>query len=104
YGPQAAAEPNHAAIEGGGSIAQPAPERPGLGTQWGETVKAAHSYSPLVRSSGSPWAQVVLHYNDAEGVAAHAQYVGARAAPLEGFAGDGSLSVARVAGDGCPLP
>ena len=104
YGPQAAAEPNHAAIEGGGSIAQPAPDRPGLGTQWGETVNAPISYSPFVRAGSSPWASVVLHYNDAQGVAAHAAYVGARPQPLEVFAGDGSISVSLIDDSGRLLP
>jgi len=46
----------------------------------------------------------VLHYNDADGVAAHAQYVGARPEPLEVFAGDGSLSVSLVDDYGRLLP
>jgi len=101
YGPPA--EPSHGAVDTG-SIAQPAPERPGLGTQWGENVNAPISFSPFTRSSSSPWASVVLHYNDADGVAAHAQYVGARPEPLEVFAGDGSLSVSLVDDYGRLLP
>jgi hypothetical protein len=75
---------------------EPAPERPGLGTSWGEHVDAPISFAPFVRASSSPWAGVTLHYNDAQGVGAHAAYVGARPSPLEVAAGDGSLSVSLV--------
>src|SRR4051794_37809457 len=57
-------EPAHAA-ETPIAQAQPAPERPGLGTTFGEQVYAPISFTPFVRSSPSPWAEVALHYNDA---------------------------------------
>ena len=101
YGPPA---PGYAGGYGGGdSVAQPA-ERPGLGTQWGEEVHAPISFSQFVRSSPSPWGQAVLHYNDAEGVQAHASYVGAHPSPLEIYAGDGSIGVALVDDYGNTLP
>jgi hypothetical protein len=86
-------EPAHAAET---SIArpQPVPDRPGLGTTYGEQVYAPISFAPFVRSSAQAWAEVLLHYNDADGINAHAQYLGTRPQPLEIFAGDGSLSVA----------
>jgi hypothetical protein len=96
------AAPAHAAM--GESLAQPVPDRPGLGTSWGEQVYAPVSFAPFVRSSSSPWAEVALHYNDAEGVDAHASYLGARPAPLEVYAGDGSLAVALVDDYGRMLP
>src|SRR5215212_10121843 len=49
------------------SVPTPAPDRPGLGTTWGEQVSAPISFSPFIRSASSPWAEVVLHYNDAQG-------------------------------------
>lgn len=76
--------------------AEPSPERPGLGTSWGEHVDAPISFAPFVRAASSPWATVALNYNDAEGVRAHAEYVGARPSPLEVMAGAGSLSVSLV--------
>jgi len=82
----------------------PAPDRPGLGTSWGESVTAPVSFAPFERASGSPWAEVALHYNDAEGVLAHARYLGTRPAPLEVRAGDGALSVALVDDAGRLLP
>ena len=84
--------------------AQPVPERPGLGTTFGEQVYAPISFTPFVRASSSPWADVALHYNDADGVDAHAQYLGTRPQPLEIYAGDGSLSVALVDDAGRTLP
>jgi len=100
-------EPAHASIPGDrGQIAQaqPVPERPGLGTTFGETVYAPISFAPFVRSASSPWAEVLLHYNDAGGVSAHAEYLGAYPAPLEVPAGDGSLTVALVDESGRTLP
>lgn len=76
--------------------AQPVPDRPGLGTTFGEQVYAPISFSPFIRAASSPWAEVALHYNDAQGVNAHAQYLGTTPQPLEVYAGDGSLSVALV--------
>jgi hypothetical protein len=93
--------PSHAAME---PVGEPVPDRPGLGTSWGEAVAAPISFSPFVRSSPSPWAEVLLHYNDASGVTAHAQYLGTRPAPLEVYAGDGALSVALVDEAGRTLP
>jgi hypothetical protein len=79
-------------------------DRPGLGTSWGEAVASPISFTSFVRSSPAPWADVVLHYNDAAGVAAHAEYLGTRPAPLELYPGDGALSVALVDSEGRALP
>jgi hypothetical protein len=94
----------HAAMGGGGEVYEPVPDRPGLGTQWGEQVSAPISFRSFMRASSSPWAQVLLHYNDAEGVRAHSEYLGTAPQPLEVFAGDGSLSVALVDEGGRTLP
>jgi hypothetical protein len=79
-------------------------ERPGLGTSWGETVESRLEIVPFERASAAPWAELVLHYNDAAGAAAHADYLGARPAPLEIHAADGALSVALVDDTGRTLP
>jgi hypothetical protein len=84
--------------------AEPVPDRPGLGTTYGEEVYAPISFAPFVRSASSPWADVLLHYNDASGVNAHAEYLGTRPHPLEVYAGDGSLAVALVDDSGRTLP
>jgi hypothetical protein len=86
---------------------QPAPppdERPGLATAWGESVWSPITMSPFVRASAQPWAAAVIHYNDAEGVRAHAAYVGASVAPLETWIGEGAIGVAIVDEDGAMLP
>jgi hypothetical protein len=89
-----------------GSIARAEPviERPGLGTTFGEQVYAPISFTPFVRSASSPWAEVLLHYNDARGVDAHAEYLGTRPQPLEVYAGHGELAVALVDDAGRTLP
>ena len=83
---------------------EPTPDRPGLGTSWGESVDAPLTFTPFERASAAPWAELVLHYNDEDGVAAHARYLGGRPAPLELWAGDGALSVALVDEAGRTLP
>lgn len=108
----AASEPSHAAVDrpgsrsapGGDYVAEPVPDRPGLGTSWGEQVSAPISYAPFQRATTSAWAEVALHYNDADGVRAHASYLGTRPAPLEVMAGDGALSVSLVDDIGRTLP
>jgi hypothetical protein len=109
YGPPPPATYEPSAAYSGGAVAQdhapqPTPERPGLGTTWGEQVHAPISFSPFVRSASSPWAEVLVHYNDADGVNAHASYLGTRAAPLEMYAGDGSIGVSLVDEAGQTLP
>jgi hypothetical protein len=74
------------AESGGGSKAastpQAAPEpqdRPGLGTQWGETRQSRISTVPFVRAdSGTPFATAGLFYNDEEGARAMASSAGFR--------------------------
>jgi hypothetical protein len=96
--------PSHAEV-GGGTIVSPEPaERPGLGTVWGESVWAPVTTEPFARASTDPWATAVLHYNDAEGVGAHAAYLGASLAPIEVFAGDGSIGISVVDTSGAMLP
>jgi hypothetical protein len=92
--------PSHAAVPEPG----PTADRPGLGTSWGEEVAAPIRFAPFQRASAAPWAELALHYNDAEGALAHARYLGTRPAPLEVSAGDGALSVALVDEDGRTLP
>lgn len=71
-------------------------ERPGLGTTWGEQVAAPITFTPFERATAQPQAELVLHYNDAEGVLAHARALGAQPAPLELGAAEAGLSVSLV--------
>ncbi|MFT3699353.1 MAG: hypothetical protein QM831_39765 [Kofleriaceae bacterium] len=100
-------QPSPAApMYGGGEIAQQqsVPDRPGLGTSFGESVYQPVSFTGFQRAGSQPWASVLLHYNDADGVRAHAEYLNAYPSPLEVPAGDGSLSVALVDESGRTLP
>jgi hypothetical protein len=99
-----AARSESAPLHLGQPMAQPVPERPGLGTTFGEQVYAPVSFTPFARSSSSPWAEATLHYNDAEGVQAHARYLGMEPQPLELYAGDGAISVALTDENGRTLP
>lgn len=87
-----------------GPASERTPDRPGLGTAWGEAVSAPITFAPFVRAAPSPWAEVLLHYNDVAGVRAHADYLGMQPAPLEISTGDGALSVALVDDAGRSLP
>jgi hypothetical protein len=94
------AEPSHGTV----GAREPTPDRPGLGTSWGETLDAPLHFTPFERASAAPWAELALHYNDGDGVTAHARHLGARPAPIELWARDGALSVALVDDSGRTLP
>lgn len=82
-----------------------APERPGLGTGWGETrVSHVHEVS-FERESSTPFAVGMLHYNDRGGVEALASY---HQAVAGGFMHEvpqagGAITVAVVGENGSPL-
>lgn len=103
FGPQPADQPAYQP-RSSAPIAEPVPDRPGLGTAWGESVSAPISFTSFARATSAPWSEVALHYNDADGVAAHAAYLGTRPQPLEVFAGDGSIGIALVDESGRTLP
>lgn len=87
------------------AIDRPAPDqRPGLGTTWGESVYSPVTHRPFERASTAPWAVAALHYNDVDGVRAHATYVGGTIAPLEAMVGDGSIGVSLIGDEGELLP
>lgn len=82
------------------------PERPGLGTTWGETRTSHVSNAPFERSSANPFSLATIHYNDASGVAAMLH----GGSPVA-FRGDGAavvsngvVSVRLVDANGSPLP
>jgi hypothetical protein len=79
-------------------------ERPGLGTSWGEQVYSPLGHTSFDRASDAPWTTLVMHYDDAAGVAAHADYLGSRPSPLQVPAGDGGLMVGLVDDRGQLLP
>jgi hypothetical protein len=61
-------------------------ERPGLGTQWGETRLSRISTVPFERADfGSPFATAALYYNDEEGARAVSGSAGFRRTPAGSF-------------------
>jgi hypothetical protein len=89
---------------GGSSRAEAAPpprERPGLGTEWGESRTSRVHDVAFVRESGAPFATAMLHYNDRRGVEAladyHARHESFRDIPTGG--GAVSISVRDESGD-----
>ena len=85
---------------------QPAPQhRPGLGTVFGENVYSRVETRPFVRAGDSPFAAVRMHYNDAEGVTAQMNYLGAPALqPMHAYTPHGGISIALVDPSGNVLP
>ena len=81
-----------------------APERPGLGTRFGEEVHSRVVEAPFVRAAAEPFAAVALHYNDAEGVAAQAEHRGARLIPITASTPHGGISIALTDEHGEILP
>jgi hypothetical protein len=88
----------------GPTPAAPPDERPGLATTWGETTWSPITTTPFVRAGAAPWATAVLRYNDRDGVAAHAAYVGASLAPLAVDVGAGDVAVSLIDDGGAILP
>ena len=91
---EAAAEGGDVAARTGGDSAQPAPDRPGLGTEFGESVYSRVTETPFERAASDPFATVAVHYNDAEGVQAQADYRGAGLAPISASTPYGGITIA----------
>ncbi len=99
------AGPRDEAFNRGGEAEQPASERPGLGTSWGETRGSHVSTAPFFRMNpDNPDKVATLFYNNAAGVRAMARRSGSS------DAGDGAVSIAGGAlgvrlldGSGRPL-
>jgi hypothetical protein len=87
----------------GGEAMQPAPDRPGLGTEFGESVYSRVTEAPFERATGEPFAAVAIHYNDAEGVMAQADYRGSGLLPVSATTPQGGISIAVTDSAGSPL-
>jgi hypothetical protein len=84
----------------------PREDRPGLGTEWGETRTSQVTDAPFERrSADAPWATSSLYYNDANGVRAMTRgaELSSYAVPSVTIAG-GALSVRLLDSWGSPLP
>lgn len=86
----------------------PAPEvrdRPGLGTEWGETRESRVHDVTFVRGDERPFAIAAMHYNDAQGVQALAAFHdGSGARFREVPAGGGAITISIRDGNGEALP
>jgi hypothetical protein len=79
-------------------------ERPGLGTEFGETVASHVVDQPFERASTDPFALVAIHYNDEEGVRAQAGSRGGALGPVTTSTPQGGLSIALIDESGNALP
>jgi hypothetical protein len=98
------AAPASAGVAAGGESIQPAPDRPGLGTQFGENVYSRVTEAPFERATSDPFAAVAVHYNDAEGVRAQADYRGGGLAPISASTPYGGITIAVTDESGNSLP
>lgn len=82
----------------------PAPERPGLGTEFGEELASHVVEQSFERAAADPFALVAIHYNDAAGIQAQAAYRGATLAPVWAATPAGGVSIALIDESGALLP
>lgn len=81
------------------------PERPGLGTTWGETMTSHVSNAPFERASSNPFSITTIRYNDASGVAAMLRGGSFADFRSEGVpAGNGMVTVRLTDASGSTLP
>ncbi len=80
-------------------------QRPGLGTEWGRNLRSRVETRSFYRAQSRPFARVALHYNDAEGVRAHAAYRGgARPIPMYVYSPHRGISISLIDRYGRVLP
>ena len=63
------------------AFAKPVKERPGLATQWGDSIKAPLGDTRFTRASTKPYGVDAIYYNDTEGLKA----MGARDYRIDGM-------------------
>jgi hypothetical protein len=104
------AMPSGAAERSARAPSEPAPQapprdRPGLGTEWGESRSShVHDVSFARQDESRPFAMALLHYNDRAGVEALASYHDSRGPRLRDVStAGGAITVAIHDGAGEPL-
>jgi hypothetical protein len=100
---ESSADSAGATASAGGESIQPAPDRPGLGTQFGENVYSRVTETPFERAASDPFAAVAIHYNDAEGVQAQADYRGGGLGAISASTPYGGITIALTDDAGNPL-
>jgi len=89
---------------------EPMPERPGLGTTWGETMSSRVSNAPFERASNNPFSLTTINYHDQPGITAMLRNRGGADIGLAAFRTDPAatignvLTVRLVDAGGAPLP
>jgi hypothetical protein len=100
YGSSGSGESSAPAAERAGLATDSAPtspqERPGLGTSFGESRYSSVTTRTFERRSSRPFAQVALHYNDAEGIRQQAWFRGVDVHELRAQTEHGGLSISLV--------
>jgi hypothetical protein len=97
--------PAGGALDAEKAEAAPSPERPGLGTEWGENRDSRVSTAPFFRENpDKPFDVVKLFYNDRDGVRAMAERAGVNnLGEGSGLTTRGALTVRLLDGGGRPL-
>lgn len=86
------------------SEARPARERPGLGTEWGESRTSRIREMAFERDGSDPTSVVSVHYNDRDGMQALASFREARTLPVGGLTAlGGAVRVTLEDEGGSPL-
>ncbi|HTQ07962.1 MAG TPA: hypothetical protein VMI54_29115 [Polyangiaceae bacterium] len=82
------------------------PERPGLGTTWGETMASRVSNAPFERASSNPFSLTTIRYNDSTGISAmlHGGSPVAFRTDSAAVVSNGLVTVRLVDAGGNPLP
>jgi hypothetical protein len=83
-----------------------APERPGLGTTWGETMASHVSNVAFERATNNPFSLTTIRYNDSTGITAmlHGASPIAFRTESAAVASNGLVTVRLVDSNGNPLP
>lgn len=108
--PRAEASRSAPAKKKSSGLLESAPERPGLGTTWGETMSSRVSNSPFERASSNPFALTTVNYNDQPGITAMLRNQTREGIGLAAFRTDAAatvgnlISVRLVDAGGAPLP
>jgi hypothetical protein len=115
-GPRAQARDSAGSGAARGASAEPAkksarpfdvqPERPGLGTTWGETMASHVSNVAFERASNNPFSLTTIRYNDSSGITAMLHGASPLAFRTESaaVASNGLVTVRLVDANGNPLP
>lgn len=93
------AAPSTPSSERSTAAAEPRRERPGLGTEWGESRSSRIREMSFERQSDDPSSVVSVHYNDRDGASALAGFRDARPIPTGGLTALGGAVRVTIEGE-----